>query len=436
MKRESKCIILGICCVGVLLEEFYFFQVYQNQVPVIAIGMGVLLILSYLLFSNLFSLREEWNLERKQTQEEQLKKQTALLEQLLSNTSNATTDTSKQELDSVETLEKAIYVAVQKNTKTMQECLEQLDQHLAGDFENVVSQIQQTGERNAKISVKYGRENTKSLMVFQQKAYDNVVLGMEELANEFSASLQKTQEKLDIIINAMADGSISIPTTDSPSVTTVPEETTSKEETQETITTSEPVQEEVSETYIDTDNTSAEEVPAPDTIPEVSAAIEEPTPMEEETPSGSDDPNHVMTPEEIAALVAGNNEPSPVEESPSVSDDPNHVMTPEEIAALVAGNNDPSPMEEAPSVSDDLNHVMTPEEIAALVAGNNEPSPVEDTPSVSDDPNHVMTPEEIAALVAGNNEPSPAEVPTPSVSDDPNHVMTPEEIAALIAGNN
>ena len=392
MKRESKCIILGICCVGVLLEEFYFFQVYQNQVPVIAIGMGVLLILSYLLFSNLFSLHEEWNLERKKTQEEQLKKQTALLEQLLSNTSNATTDTSKQELDSVETLEKAIYVAVQKNTKTMQECLEQLDQHLAGDFENVVSQIQQTGERNAKISVKYGRENTKSLMVFQQKAYDNVVLGMEELANEFSASLQKTQEKLDIIINAMAEGSISIPTIDSPSVTTVPEETTSteetleaittsepvpvdnisSEETQETLTTSEPVQEEVSETYIDTDNTSAEEVPAPDTIPEVFAAIEEPTPMEEDTPSVSDDPNHVMTPEEIAALVAGNNEPSPVEETPSVSDDPNHVMTPEEIAALVAGNNEPSPVEETtPSVSDDPNHVMTPEEIAALIAGNN-----------------------------------------------------------------
>ena len=47
---------------------------------------------------------------------------------------------------------------------------------------------------------------------------------------------------------------------------------------------------------------------------------------------------------------------------------------------------------------------MTPEEIAALVAGNNEPSPSEDdTPSVSDDPNHVMTPGEIAALIAGNN---------------------------------
>ena len=169
MKRESKCIILGICCVGVLLEEFYFFQVYQNQVPVIAIGMGVLLILSYLLFSNLFSLHEEWNLERKQTQEEQLKKQTALLEQLLSNTSNATTDTSKQELDSVETLEKAIYVAVQKNTKTMQECLEQLDQHLAGDFENVVSQIQQTGERNAKISVNMDVKIRKALWSFSKK---------------------------------------------------------------------------------------------------------------------------------------------------------------------------------------------------------------------------------------------------------------------------
>ncbi len=366
MKRESKCIILGICCVGVLLEEFYFFQVYQNQVPVIAIGMGVLLILSYLLFSNLFSLREEWNLERNQTQEEQLKKQTALLEQLLSNTSNTTTDTSKQELDSVETLEKAIYVAVQKNTKTMQESLEQLDQHLARDFENVVTQIQQTGERNAKVSVKYGRENTKSLMVFQQKAYDNVVLGMEELANEFSASLQKTQEKLDIIINAMAEGSITIPATDSLSTTTIPDATTSIEETQEATTTSEAVQAETSETYIDTDNTSEEEIPSTDNISEAS-------PVEDTSSSDSDDPNHVMTPEEIAALVAGNNEPSPSEDdTPSVSDDPNHVMTPEEIAALVAGNNEPSPSEDdTPSVSDDPNHVMTPGEIAALIAGNN-----------------------------------------------------------------
>ena len=333
MKRESKCIILGICCVGVLLEEFYFFQVYQNQVPVIAIGMGVLLILSYLLFSNLFSLREEWNLERNQTQEEQLKKQTALLEQLLSNTSNTTTDTSKQELDSVETLEKAIYVAVQKNTKTMQESLEQLDQHLARDFENVVTQIQQTGERNAKVSVKYGRENTKSLMVFQQKAYDNVVLGMEELANEFSASLQKTQEKLDIIINAMAEGFITIPATDSLSTTTIPDATTSIEETQEATTTSEAVQAETSETYIDTDNTSEEEIPSTDNISEAS-------PVEDTSSSDSDDPNHVMTPEEIAALVAGNNEPSPSEDdTPSVSDDPNHVMTPGEIATLIAGNN-------------------------------------------------------------------------------------------------
>jgi len=406
MKRESKCIILGICCIGVFLEELYFYQVYQNQIPAIAVGMGILLVLFHLLFSNLFALREEWKLEQQQVQEEQLKKQTALLEQLLSGTSvsNATTETPEHELSGVETLEKAIYVAVQKNTKTMQESLEQLDQHLAGDFENVVTQIQQTGERNAKISVKYGRENTKSLMVFQQKAYDNVVLGMEELANEFSASLQKTQEKLDIIINAMADGSVRIPTTDTFSTTTIPEATTSMEETPEAVT-SEPVQEDISETYINTDSASTVEIPTPDTISEASAAIEEPSPVEE-TPSVSDDPNHVMTPEEIAALVAGNNEPSPVEEaSPSVSDDSNHVMTPEEIAALVAGNNEPSPVEEAsPSVSDDPNHVMTPEEIAALVAGNNESSPVEEaSPSVSDDPNHVMTPEEIAALIAGNN---------------------------------
>ena len=50
-----------------------------------------------------------------------------------------------------------------------------------------------------------------------------------------------------------------------------------------------------------------------------------------------------MTPEEIAALVAGSTpEPAPEPEpapAPPVNDDPNHVMTPEEIAALIASTN-------------------------------------------------------------------------------------------------
>ncbi len=81
---------------------------------------------------------------------------------------------------------------------------------------------------------------------------------------------------------------------------------------------------------------------------EISAAMEEliedtvEIPMEEPQVTVSDDPNHVMTPDEIAKLLGETNaapaEPPVAEEKPPMPDtsDPNHVMTPDEIAALLA----------------------------------------------------------------------------------------------------
>lgn len=163
-------------------------------------------------------------------------------------------------------------------------------------------------------------------------------------------------------------------------------------------------------------------------IPEEKSAVEEPAPSVEI----SSDPNHVMTPEEIAALVASTSapaEPEPAAEEPApsieISSDPNHVMTPEEIAALVAGASapaepEPAPEQPAPSIeiSSDPNHVMTPEEIAALVAGNT--SEVEE-PIFSEQPMDTESEENIS-------------VNTMDIDmSDPNHKMTPEEIAALFA---
>ncbi len=134
------------------------------------------------------------------------------------------------------------------------------------------------------------------------------------------------------------------------------------------------------------------------------------------------------------------NEPEPEyvpEPAPAFvpSDDPNHVMTPEEIAALIAGTSVPV---EEPAPEPEVIPAPEPEVIPAP-----EPAPAF---VPSDDPNHVMTPEEIAALIAGTSAPVEEPAPEPEVasepepapafepSDDPNHVMTPEEIAALIAG--
>ena len=125
-------------------------------------------------------------------------------------------------------------------------------------------------------------------------------------------------------------------------------------------------------------------------------------------------------------------EEAPVIEEPVIDETP--VIEEPVIEETV-----PEPAPEPAPVSTDPNHMMTPEEIAALVAGTSEPEPEpEPEPApVSTDPNHMMTPEEIAALVAGTSEtapePEPAPKPITPPSSDPNHVMTPDEIAALIA---
>lgn len=78
-----------------------------------------------------------------------------------------------------------------------------------------------------------------------------------------------------------------------------------------------------------------------------------------------------------------------------MNSDPNHMMTPEEIAALIA--NADSAAEEAPVVTEDAiseeSEPITEEEPVAEPAAE----PVIETNS---DPNHMMTPEEIAALFA------------------------------------
>ena len=91
-------------------------------------------------------------------------------------------------------------------------------------------------------------------------------------------------------------------------------------------------------------------------------------------------------------------EEAPAEEVPPMPDlsDPNKVMTPEEIAALIANTGAEEP------VAEDL----VAEEPVAEEAIAEEPimeeAPVEEAPPMPDlsDPNKVMTPDEIAALIA------------------------------------
>ena len=101
------------------------------------------------------------------------------------------------------------------------------------------------------------------------------------------------------------------------------------------------------------------------------------------------EPEIVAEPEIEPVVEEASAAEAPVEEKPPMPDlsDPNHVMTPDEIAALLA-NTVEEPVAEEP--------VAEPEPVVEEAAVE------EEKPAMPDlsDPNHVMTPDEIAALLA------------------------------------
>ena len=270
---------------------------------------------------------------------------------------------------------------MQQHTAKMQESFEHLDQCFAGDFDrlnnmledtqkSIVEQIQTTGDHSDKVYVKFSRENTKSLMMLQKKAFDNVMLGMEETVHEYTKANENTLAKLEELKQALAHLNLQTAPIEEVPTTNVeedilPEFSTETAVTDDTLvmddTLSEyAVEDTVLEEPVTEDISVSDEVPSDeeaavveDTSSEEATVIED-VPSVEEPSTVSDDPNHVMTPEEIAALVAGTPQPSVEEatvteeipfvdeapvipEAPAINSDPNHVMTPEEIAALIAG---------------------------------------------------------------------------------------------------
>ena len=136
---------------------------------------------------------------------------------------------------------------------------------------------------------------------------------------------------------------------------------------------------------------------AAETTKEVAEENNEPEPEE---PVGFDDtlgfadeePEEPAFTEEMVNTID-----EPVKE---MNSDPNHMMTPEEIAALIA--NADSAAEEAPVVTEDA----ISEESEPITGEEPVSEPVVEEPAAepvieaNSDPNHMMTPEEIAALFA------------------------------------
>lgn len=113
----------------------------------------------------------------------------------------------------------------------------------------------------------------------------------------------------------------------------------------------------------------------------------------------------------------------------SVLENPNQMMTPEDIAAILASTEQKEAVSEKP-----VEEPAIPEpEITA---------DINTQPPKQDNPNQMMSPEDIAALIANTTAEELPETtekiveeekpPMPDISD-PNKVMSPEDIAALIA---
>ena len=337
MKKETKCILFGLCALAALLEELYMIFAHSQEALLVTVGVGVFLFFSYLFFCNLLAMKKEQQEEQLQQQLEQQELIKKVLKQLkASNSNDSSDDSTKQAISDLQHTQKAIYVSIQKQTKCIQSLLQQLSQNISVNFSDLSEQIKEELEQNTKISVKHGRENTKNRMVFQEKAFDNVTLGMEETVRQYVACTDKTLAAL----NALSIQPVSAPVTTS---TSQPEEAVLEEVI--TPVAEEPAIEEMvapiaEEPAIEEMVAPTAEEPAIEEM--VAPIVEEPAPEPEPV---NDDPNHMMTPEEIAALVSGNSspeptpEPEPIPEPEPVNDDPNHMMTPEEIAALIANNN-------------------------------------------------------------------------------------------------
>lgn len=196
-----------------------------------------------------------------------------------------------------------------------------------------------------------------------------------------------------------------------------------------------------------------EKIPEPE--PELSTIGQpEPEPIPESEPEPELEPIPESEPEPMPE-----SEPEPVkEEAPPMPDlsDPNKMMSPDDVNALLASMAaDTASASSLPDV--EVTEEPEPEPIPEAV-----PEPVEEeAPPMPDlsDPNKMMSPDDISALLASMSadatsaaslpdievaeEPEPEPIPEPEpVAEavppmpdlsDPNHKMSPDEIAALFA---
>lgn len=406
--RKKFAILFSVMALTALLVVELYIMINDSQSYInMAIVAVIMLVLVYLLVNMILRQSEERQKKMEELYEDVFKSQ------------------------------KASYLLLRKHFTEIEKQIGEVRKEVKAPKDEIIS-IQKA---IAKITISRSKENTDALMNSNDRMMEKVY-GFENLLEQSNKELLAQQkEMLDEMSHELADlfrkmeKELPEQLADAAEVISEPDIMPDVDEVEPEIIPTEDADEDVI--------TEPELIPAED---EVSEVIEEEEPMAEpeisadagqtEEPVVMDDPNKMMSPDDIAALLAGmQSEPEPTPE-PEIQPEP--TLEPEVMAEPEAA---PEPVqEEAPHPksalealakhsapepeADDPNKMMGPDDIAALLASmQNEPEP-------EAAPEPEVTPE---AEAASEPEVAPEPTPAPAADADPNRKMTPEEIAALFA---
>ena len=354
-------------------------------------------------------------------------------------------------------------LALMESNESLIEQLSSLERELKQNNSSIAERQEKLLEQTKKDLIERNRDLERQLLELQAKVAENRQIVMPPMYAQ--PAPQMMPQQMDTVSRqqdikhddyAQEETDISFDGYDTPTVAEAPSEEPELNTIAETIPT------ETEEHYVESDEdaeTDTESEIAVETEPAIEAEAEPtieaeaeatPEPVPVVTPV-SDDPNHVMTPDEIAAMFSGANAAEPVAEETAEAEPAIEAEAEPAIEAEAEATPEPVPV--VTPVSDDPNHVMTPDEIAAMFAGAStaesqvEAEPiaepvVEETaeaePVIEAEAEPAIEAEAEPEAVVEEKAAEPVEekaaTSVPDLSNnDPNKMLTPEEIEKLFA---
>ena len=346
-------------------------------------------------------------------------------------------------------------LALMESNESLIEQLSSLERELKQNNSSIAERQEKLLEQTKKDLIERNRDLERQLLELQAKVAENRQIVMPPMYAQ--PAPQMMPQQMDTVSRqqdikhddyAQEETDISFDGYDTPTVAEAPSEEPELNTIAETIPT------ETEEHYVESDEdaeTDTESEIAVETEPAIEAEAEPtieaeaeatPEPVPVVTPV-SDDPNHVMTPDEIAAMFSGANAAEPVAEETAEAEPAIEAEAEPAIEAEAEATPEPVPV--VTPVSDDPNHVMTPDEIAAMFAGAStaesqvEAEPiaepvVEETAEAEPVIEAEAEPEAVIEEKAAEPVEEKAATSVPDLSNnDPNKMLTPEEIEKLFA---